>query len=84
MHIFMFKSGAKNELCAFAGDAQGSKLPTQHGPWEATGVIRPDKAPPHNFSRSTIEKAINDQGFQLWRMKRKEEAKEKETEQADA
>jgi hypothetical protein len=71
MHIFMFKSDAKSELRAFAGDPQGSKLPSQHGPWHATGVIRPDKQPPHNFSRSAIEKAINDQGFQLWRMKPK-------------
>ena len=72
MRIFMFKSDAKGELCAFAGDAEGSKLPQQHGPWHATGVIRPDKAPPHNFSRSTIEKAISEQGFQLWRIKPKE------------
>jgi hypothetical protein len=35
-------------------------------------VIRPDKQPPHNFSRSAIEKAINEQGFQLWRVKPKE------------
>ena len=51
MHIFMFKSDAKGELNAFAGDPQGSKLPPQHGPWQATGVIRPDKEPPHKFSR---------------------------------
>jgi hypothetical protein len=43
MRIFMFKSDGKGELCAFAGDAEGSKLPQQHGPWHATGVIRPDK-----------------------------------------
>ena len=78
MHIFMFKSDTKSELCAFAGDAQGTKLPERHGPWHATGVIRPDKAPPHNFSRGVIEKAIADHGFQLWRMK------SKETEQVDA
>lgn len=72
MRIFMFKSDAASELCAFAGDPEGSKLPQQHGPWHATGVIRPDKQPPHNFSRSAIEKAINEQGFQLWRIKPKE------------
>jgi hypothetical protein len=72
MRIFMFKSDAGSELCAFAGDPEGSKLPQQHGPWHATGVIRPDKQPPHNFSRSAIEKAINEQGFQLWRIKPKE------------
>ena len=41
MRIFMFKSDAKgSELCAFAGDAEGSKLPQQHGPWHATGTRR--------------------------------------------
>ena len=76
MHIFMFKSEARGELRAFAGDSSGSKLPAQHGPWQATGVIRPDRAPPHNLSRRAIEKAINSQGFQLWRVK--EAAKETE------
>ena len=71
MHIFMFKSEARSERRAFAGDSSGSKLPAQHGPWQATGVIRPDRAPPHNFSRRAIEKAINGQGFQLWRLKAK-------------
>ncbi len=70
MHIFMFKSQGNSELRAFAGDSSGSKLPPQHGPWLATGVIRPDRAPPHNLSRRAIEKAINGQGFQLWRVKK--------------
>jgi hypothetical protein len=74
MHIFMFKSGTKSELRAFAGDSSGSKLPAQHGPWLATGVIRPDRAPPHNLSRRAIEKAINGQGFQLWRVTEKKPA----------
>jgi hypothetical protein len=69
MHIFMFKSEANTELRAFAGDSSGSKLPTQHGPWRPTGVIRPDRSPPHNLPRRTIEKAIKGQGFQLWRVK---------------
>ena len=69
MHIFMFKSQARSELRAFAGDSSGSKLPAQHGPWQPTGVIRPDRAPPHNLPRRAIEKAITSQGFQLWRVK---------------
>ena len=69
MRIFIFKSEAKSELRAFAGDSAGSKLPQRHGPWHAVGVIRPDKDPPHKFSRATIEKAIESEGFQLWRMK---------------
>jgi hypothetical protein len=39
-------------------------------PWHAVGVIGPDKAPPYNFPRSEIEKAIEIR-FQLWRMKGK-------------
>src|SRR3977135_2156902 len=74
MHIFMFKSEAKSDLRAFAGDSSGSKLPAQHGPWQATGVIRPDRAPPHNLSRRPTEKAINGQGFQLWRVPEKKPA----------
>jgi hypothetical protein len=74
MHIFMFKSEAKSDLRAFAGDSSGSKLPAQHGPWQATGVIRPDRAPPHNLSRRAIEKAITGQGFQLWRVTEKKPA----------
>ena len=71
MRIFMFKSEAKSELRAFAGDSAGSKLPRQHGPWHATGVIRPDKDPPYNLPRTAIEKAIKADGFQLWRLKSK-------------
>jgi hypothetical protein len=69
LRIFIFTSEASNGLRAFAGDPAGSKLPRQHGPWHATGVIRDDKAPPHSFSRAAIEKAIDETGFQLWRMK---------------
>jgi hypothetical protein len=67
--IYMFKSTGKSKLRAFAGDSGGSKLPQQHGPWHAIGVIRPDKDPPHNFSRADIDEAIEDQGYQLWRIK---------------
>lgn len=74
MRIFMFKSEGKSDLRAFAGDSAGSKLPRQHGPWHAVGVIRPEKDPPHNFSRDAIEKAIETTGFQLWRVKPKADA----------
>jgi hypothetical protein len=69
MRIFVFKSDANANLRAFAGDLDGSKLPTQFRPWHAIGSIAADKDPPHQFSREQIEEAINDQGFQLWRMK---------------
>ena len=71
MRIYIFKSDANKELRAFAGDSAGSKLPSHFRPWHAVGVITPERAPPHNFARPTIEKAINEKGFQLWRMKPK-------------
>jgi hypothetical protein len=71
MRIYVFRSETKADLRAFAGDIAGSKLPDQFRPWHAVGVINADKKPPHNLPRATIEKAIEDQGFQLWRMKPK-------------
>jgi hypothetical protein len=74
MRIYIFKSESRKELRAFAGNLIGDKLPKSHGPWTATGVIGPDKAPPHNLSRDTIERAINAEGFQLWRLQKKAKA----------
>lgn len=68
MQIFIFKS-QNDDLCAFAADADGSKLPSQFGPWNPDGAIRAGATPPHNFSRFKIESAIKLQGFQLWRLK---------------
>jgi hypothetical protein len=76
MRIYMFKSETRQELRAFAGDLMGSKLPPRHGPWTATGVVGPDKSPPHKLSRADIERAIDSEGFQLWRMSEKTEAHE--------
>ncbi|MGD0026228.1 MAG: hypothetical protein ABSC37_16700 [Xanthobacteraceae bacterium] len=71
MRIYVFKSDASRELRAFAGDIMGSKLPNQFGPWHAMGVVGPDNNPPHNLPRDDIEKAIDDRGYQLWRLKPK-------------
>lgn len=68
MRFFIFKSDATPGLRAFCGDVAGTKLPGQHGPWHAVGAVPPDRAPPHNLSRDVIEKAIKEQGFQLWRL----------------
>ena len=73
MRIYIFKSETRTGLRAFAGDPTGSKLPQNHGPWTATGVIGPDKAPPYNLSRDAIEEAIEAEGFQLWRLRKKAE-----------
>ncbi|HWM48990.1 MAG TPA: hypothetical protein VNR11_18975 [Xanthobacteraceae bacterium] len=71
MRIFVFKSGAQGDLRAFTDDQVGSKLPEQFRPWLVTGAIAADSRPPHNFSRENIESAIQQHGFQLWRMKDK-------------
>lgn len=74
MRIYIFKSRAKADLRAFAGESTGSRLPEKYGPWDATGVIREDKSPPHNFARGHIEAAIKGEGFQLWVTKPLEKA----------
>jgi len=71
MRIFIFKSGPRPDLRAFSGDLAGSQLPKQFSPWHAIGAIAPDRDPPHRLSRDVIETAINAQGFQLWRMSKK-------------
>jgi hypothetical protein len=74
MRLYVFKSDANAELRAFAGDIVGSKLPDRFRPWHAVGAVAPDSAPPHRLSRESIEKAIEAQGFQLWRLKAKANA----------
>jgi hypothetical protein len=74
MRMFIFKSQVNGELRAFAADQGGQQLPKQFAPWHAVGVVREDKAPPHNLNRDVIEKAIADQGFQLFRTKAKKSA----------
>ena len=73
MRIYIFKSETRKSLHAFAGDPTGSKLPQNHGPWTVTGVVGPGRDPPYNFSRDVIQKAIDAEGFQLWRLGKKTE-----------
>jgi hypothetical protein len=72
MRLYMFTSQAKSGLHAFAGDDQGSKLPPKFAPWDLTGTLASRSAPPHNFSRQDIERAVEADGFQLWRMRPKD------------
>jgi hypothetical protein len=69
MKLFIFRSGTNASLRAFAGDLDGSRLPSQFRPWHAIGSLGADGDPPHQLSRKRIENAIDDQGFQLWRLK---------------
>jgi hypothetical protein len=74
MRIFIFKSEANPELRAFGGDLAGTKLPGQFKPWRAVGAIAPNQDPPYKIARDGIEKAINEQGFQLFRFKKRTKA----------
>jgi hypothetical protein len=69
MKLYIFQSETKSELRAFCADVAGNRLPVNFRPWRAIGVVRPDRPPPHNFSRAEIERSIDTQGFQLWRLK---------------
>jgi hypothetical protein len=74
MRIFVFKSEANPHLRAFAGDLAGGQLPKQLGSWRAIGAIGPGQNPPHNLSRDVIEASIKEQGFQLWRLSKREQS----------
>jgi hypothetical protein len=73
VRIYIFKSES-NSLRAFTDDRAGSRLPEKFRPWRAVGAIRDDKEPPYNLPRDEIERAIDAQGFQLWRRKPKAKA----------
>jgi hypothetical protein len=75
VRIYIFKSETRKDLHAFAADLTGSRLPPHHGPWTATGAIGPGNAPPYNLSREAIEEGIETEGFQLWRLGKKTEAR---------
>jgi hypothetical protein len=72
LRIFVFKSEPRPDLRAFGGDVAGSRLPKQFSPWHAIDAIAPDRDPSHELSREVIEAAIKNQGFQLWRMSKKD------------
>ena len=69
MKLYMFKSETRKDLRGFAGDSTGAGMPAHLGPWRAVGVVTEGKAPPHKLSRDKIEKSIEEQGFQLWRLR---------------
>lgn len=70
--IYKFESSGRANLFAFAGDRSGSKLPERHGPWRPTGNVKASAPLPHRLDRDTVEQAIGEQGFQLWRIKKPE------------
>jgi hypothetical protein len=75
MRIVIFKSQPNPTLRAFSADQGGQELPKQFAPWHAIGVVSPGSDLPHKLDRSVIEKAINSNGYQLWRLKSDKKAK---------
>ena len=67
MRLYMFTSQAKSDLHAFAADERGTRLPPKYAPWGLTGTLGTRASPPHNFARRDIERAVESDGFQLWR-----------------
>jgi hypothetical protein len=69
MKIWTFASDAPSRLLAFSGDRTGSSLPERHGPWKSVGEIGPNEKVQHGLDRKQIEQAIQEHGYQMWRMK---------------
>ena len=74
MRVFTFKSQTRQNLCAFAGDMVGSRLPEKFGPWRLMNTAPRGGALPYDVPRLPVERAITLEGFQLFRMKAPEEA----------
>lgn len=70
MVIYTFASSKRPGLFAFAADQSGRRLPEKHGPWKRTGRIDPDAALPHDLDRATVEGALSETGFQMWRRRK--------------
>ena len=68
--IYKFASDGTKGLFAFSGDPAGGKLPERHGPWSSTGKVQPHEAIPHRLNRESIVQAIDDHGYQMWRLKK--------------
>ncbi len=74
MRIFVFKSETRPNLCAFAGDMVGTRLPVKFGPWRLMNTVPRGGGLPYDVPRSGVERAIMIEGFQLFRMKAREPA----------
>jgi hypothetical protein len=70
MVIFSFASGKKPGLFAFASENTGQRLPDKFGPWKLTRRIGSDAALPHDLDRATVEQALAEAGFQMWRRRK--------------
>ena len=71
--IYTFSSSVSAGLFAFTSDQDGSNLPQNHAPWTLMGGLHATSAPPHRFGKEMLEQRLVDDGFQLWRAKKKVE-----------
>ncbi len=69
MRIFIFKSQTRQDIGAFAGDRDGTRLPERLGPWRLVTIVPHGLALPHRLARPGVERAIISEGFQLYRFK---------------
>ena len=70
MVIYTFASSKRPDLFAFAPDQSGRQLPDKFAPWKFTGRIEPDVSLPHDLDRATVEEALGEVGFQMWRRRK--------------
>jgi hypothetical protein len=73
MKLFIFQSGGKSGLRAFTGDSDGRMLPPRFAPWDITGIVAAAQALPRGLPRGVVEREIRSHGFQLWRLRKKQQ-----------
>lgn len=64
MELFVFESETREGLCAFAAEKAGARLPERHGPWKAVAGQAPRLS---KANQAAVERAVESEGFQLWR-----------------
>ena len=74
MRVFEFRSQTRQSLGAFAGDADGSLLPEKFGPWRLIWTAPRNAALPYEVARPAVQRAIAERGYQLYRLKVKDDA----------
>ena len=70
MVIYEFASSKKTGPVRIRGRQSGRLLLEKHSPWKLTGRVNPDAALPHDLDRATVEEALADFGFQMWRLRK--------------
>jgi hypothetical protein len=71
IHTFSSTNGSGLHACT--DDPEGRSLPIRHGPWKHVGRVQAGRDLPHGLDRGTIEKAIEANGFQMWRIRKSED-----------